>query len=89
MADPRGMSPEIRDRIRAWLRHYLTRRGWTQAKLAKRIGIKESTLSTILSGRRGAGFDVAYKMHVALKVSLDDLCDEYPEGAAGSAGPEE
>lgn len=48
------------------------------AALAKRIGVRPSTISSILSGDRTVGFDVFIKLHKGLGLSANYMLDEDP-----------
>lgn len=41
-----------------WLEREMKSRNWSKSELARRAGIKQPTISNIISGKRGVGFDV-------------------------------
>ena len=71
------MRPE-QERWRAWLRHYYDRSGEGQSEFSKRIGISQGALSAYLSGRRGIGGEVLYKMSRAFMEPIDTMTKEWP-----------
>jgi transcriptional regulator with XRE-family HTH domain len=75
------MDLEVRSRLRAWLRHYKDRRGWTNEKLARELDLSEPTITNILNSKRSAGLDVLVLMHRKLGKSADDLLDSDPPAA--------
>lgn len=75
------MDLEVRARLRAWLRHYKVRRGWTNERLAQELDLSEPTITNILNDKRSAGLDVLVSMHRGFGVSADDLIDTYPKDA--------
>lgn len=81
MAKNSQVGDEVRERIRAWLRHYASERAHqygSQKAFAESIGLSGPGVNQILNFRRTPGFDVAIKMHRGLHVSLDTLIDTDP-----------
>ena len=50
-------------------------RGFSQAVLAKKVGIEQGSLCDIERGRRKPSFDVLIRLALALECSLDELVD--------------
>lgn len=51
----------------------LTKKGWTQIKLAEESGINYHSLNGILRGHNGPSLYTAYAISEALDVTLDEL----------------
>lgn len=49
-----------------FLKDILAKRGWTAAELARRSGLREGSISLILSGKRGIGTRALAKIRKAL-----------------------
>lgn len=58
---------------REWLKKLRKEAGYTQAKLAKRVGISRSTYSMYEQGRRDPSIHVAIKIASLLKFSWTDF----------------
>jgi transcriptional regulator with XRE-family HTH domain len=52
-----------------WLLQELEKRDWSQSDLVKNAGISRGTLSNIISGNRGVGFDSLLAIAHAFKIS--------------------
>ena len=71
------------ERIRARVRQEMTRQGVTQSELARRLGIKQPSLSQILGGKYGAVPQSLLDVLAALGLTLDvvktgDVLDPAP-----------
>jgi DNA-binding XRE family transcriptional regulator len=71
---PRGsdLTPEENERVRVALRQLLERHG-KQTALAPRLGVNQSTLSGILTGRQGASYQLAVAAARLLGTDAADL----------------
>ena len=45
------------DKFRAWLSEELDQRGWSQSELARRAGVSQFAVSSVISGNRNPGAD--------------------------------
>lgn len=81
----KDMDQVARERLRAWLRHYKVKRGWTNERLASELDVSEPTITNVLNGRRSAGLDLLIKMHRRLHRSADDFIDGDPPPSPGSS----
>jgi transcriptional regulator with XRE-family HTH domain len=91
MGGPRGKSltTEQNDRVRAAVRELLPAHDGVITALAKALGITQAGLSSFLSGRTGAGMQLAQAVARAKGVSLamliDGTADATPPGNNGPA----
>ena len=56
-----------------WLRHHLTRRGWTQAQLAEKLGVSEAHVSRYANRDRRITPDKAALLSQLFNVSLVEV----------------
>jgi transcriptional regulator with XRE-family HTH domain len=63
-------------RIRAHIRQAMHERGIDQAEVARRIGVKESTVSRILSAGRIPQVGIIIRISRGLKINYTKLLDE-------------
>lgn len=76
MAD-QEKDPEVRRWIVALVKRQMARMGLAQVEVARRTGMKQSTLSQLLNGQvKGVGLDTVVKLHRGLKISGDLLLGE-------------
>lgn len=61
------------DELKAWLIQELDRRGWSHNELARRSGMSQATVSSVLSGYRNAGADFCVKVAHTLDVAPEKL----------------
>ena len=72
-----------RERLRLWLEHFRAINGDTQAQLATRLKIQQSTISKILDGSRTMGMDVFIRVaRTFLGVSTSDMINADPPKTA-------
>lgn len=88
MEAPRGKSltPEQNARVREAVRELLPRHGSVITALAKALGITQAGLSSFLSGRTGAGLQLATAVARAEGVSLNALLDGVADEGASFEG---
>lgn len=67
---------EIRERLRAWVRHFVAQYG--QRGLAEALGVSEVTISTALSKTTGPGLKCLLAMHYNLGMDLRQLVRDDP-----------
>jgi transcriptional regulator with XRE-family HTH domain len=83
---PRGLSPEVNQRIRVLVRQLYQESGLSQEAFAERLGMTQSGFNTFITGRGGTSVDVAAKAAEMGKVSLLELLGiAAPPGVLGSA----
>ena len=61
------------DKFRAWLSEELDRRGWSQSELARRAGVSQFAVSSVISGNRNAGAEFCIKIAQALNEPPEKL----------------
>lgn len=61
------------DELKAWLVQELDRRGWSHNELARRAGMSQATVSSVLSGYRNAGTDFCVKVARTLDVAPEKV----------------
>ena len=69
---------EIQERFRSKLQAALVEKGWSQADLAREMGVTRALVNQYLQGRRTPGLDVVAKFAKALEVESINLLDEKP-----------
>lgn len=72
------LDPAIRNRLRAYVRDLLKRRDLTQTELADKLGVRQSTISGILSGRREMGLYVFVRLREVYHLDPAIMLDEDP-----------
>lgn len=55
------------------LRYKMYEKGWRQKQLAKKLGISESSISGLLSGKRKLSIELAKKLHTKLNIDAHFL----------------
>jgi hypothetical protein len=76
----KNLSPEQNQRIREALKAIIDRGDFNQVTLSKKLGIRQPTLSSFLSGaQKGTGLHVAQWVASYLDVELDTLLDTSKE----------
>lgn len=55
------------------LKEFREQKGLSQTELAKRVGLKQTTISQYESGTRRPNLQMAKKLSDALEISLDDF----------------
>ncbi len=83
---PKGksLSPEQNARVREAVRALLPRYDDNITALARQLGISQAGLSSFLSGRTGAGFQLGTAVARMLRISLTALTDGADDGQAMS-----
>lgn len=74
----------------SWLTSEINSRGWTNSELARRAGVRHSTISMLLSGHNKPGLDVCVGIAKAFKVSPEDVLRRaglIPKFVAGEDDP--
>ncbi|MCK9485107.1 MAG: helix-turn-helix domain-containing protein [Dehalococcoidia bacterium] len=67
--DPLALRRQLGQRIRTWRQ----RRGVSQAELAERVGVTQSSLSNYENGKRDVSVYILMEIAGALEVELEDL----------------
>lgn len=87
MSSGRSLTPDENARVIEAIRELLAKSDDNQSKLAPDLGIKQPTLSALLAGRHQAGYALARRVAMLLRVDVDDLLsgkiesDVYPNRA--------
>lgn len=77
----RSMTPEQNDRVVERVREILSSPEWNQSTLAPRLGVKQTSISSLLAGRHRASFPFAMRLAELLQLDVFDLI----EGRAAKA----
>jgi transcriptional regulator with XRE-family HTH domain len=86
VTDWTALHAEVRDNIRAWLRHYRDTTEWTHDRLAQFIGLSEPTVTQTLNGK-APGLDMLIHLSTAFRIEASRLMYIPPEKAAKEAIP--
>lgn len=60
-----------------WLDQLIIKRGLNQSELAQKVGVNKSTISSLVSGRRGASNDLLIAIARVLRVSNEEMFQAY------------
>lgn len=71
----RSMTPAQNDRVVERVREILASPDWNQSTLAPRLGVKQTSISSLLAGRHRASFPFAMRLAELLEVDVFDLID--------------
>lgn len=71
----RSMTPEQNDRVVERVREILATSDWNQSTLAPRLGVKQTSISSLLAGRHRASFPFAMRLAELLHIDVFDLID--------------
>lgn len=56
-----------------WLTTEIDNRGWTNSELARRAGMRQSTISMLISGHNKPGLDVCIGIAKAFRISPEEV----------------
>lgn len=71
----RSMTPEQNEHVVEAIRRLLESGDWNQSTLAPRLGVKQTSISSLLSGRHRASFPFALRLAELLHVDVFELLD--------------